>query len=261
MSAWRRFGAALAGLGTLAVFASAAEATFRLRVEDISGSVAVGVVITDGGAGDSNPQVGVITLNGSIGTFTVNVTTGLSKPVIGGVTNFGELHLNSVNVASAAGTLRITLEDTGYVFGSDGALVALGSVVGNLTGSAGSLVTFNTWVNPLDLVPAFGPDTFPPGPLPTIGAVPSGSLAAFGPAGVSFGPGVYSATGSTPFTKSGPYALFSQATLFFTGSGIAGFGLYTSTQSIPEPASLVLLGSGLIVAGVWGYRRSRRSNK
>src|SRR5262245_33320809 len=94
-----------------AFFGSSAFAQFRLRIEDVTNSV--GVVITDNGANDSAPAIGQITFNGSIGTnFTVNVTTGLSKPIIGTGTA-GQIDLNSVNVASTGpGVLRITLEDT-----------------------------------------------------------------------------------------------------------------------------------------------------
>src|SRR5262245_17805634 len=82
---------------------------FRLRLEDFS--TGSGVVITDNGVGDINPLAGAVTYSGSINGFLVNVTTGISKPLIGGVNNYAELDLNSVNVQfTGAGKLRITLE-------------------------------------------------------------------------------------------------------------------------------------------------------
>jgi hypothetical protein len=78
----------------------------RLRLEDISSGSGSGVVVTDGKAGDTNPLTGVITYLGSINNnFLINVTTGISKPVIGGVNNYAELDLNSVNVQRTSDTV------------------------------------------------------------------------------------------------------------------------------------------------------------
>jgi len=133
----------LAAFIVLMLFGTVAQASplFRLRLED-SGT-GQGVVITDNGAGDTSASSGVITFNGSVGSFIVNVTTGLSKPLIGGTNNYAELDLNSVNVrVSGPGSLRITLEDGGYTLGPDGPL-SVGSLVGGtLNATAGSNVSF-----------------------------------------------------------------------------------------------------------------------
>src|SRR5262245_28650904 len=152
---------------------------FRLRVEDISTGIGIGVVVTDGEDGDINPLTGVITYSGAINNdFLVNVTTGVSKPVIGGVNNYAELDLNSVNVqVGRAGTLRITLEDTGYTSGPDGELSAVGAVGGTLIAAPGSTATFQSWVNPSDLVPWLGLDASSPKGLSSIGDIPVGSVA------------------------------------------------------------------------------------
>jgi hypothetical protein len=70
-----------------------------------------------------SPLAGVILYSGAINGFIFSVTTGISQPLIGGVNNYAELDLNSVNVqVASAGTLRITLEDSGYTFGPNGEL-------------------------------------------------------------------------------------------------------------------------------------------
>ena len=237
-------------LGTSGAYADG----FRLRLEDFG--TGNGVVITDNGAGDINPLAGAVTYLGSLNGFTINVTTGLSKPIIGGVNNYAELDLNSVNVRfTGAGKLRITLEDTGYTSGPDGATTAVGLVGGTMTAPTGSTVTFQSWVNPDDLVPDLGADASSPGALTPIGTIPAGSVALWSGNGMTFGPGAFSDTASQGFTHSGAYSLFTQATLDFTGAGMVSFDSNLST--VPEPASLLLLSSGLAGMGLWGRKRRK----
>ncbi|HVL02566.1 MAG TPA: VPLPA-CTERM sorting domain-containing protein [Dongiaceae bacterium] len=68
------------------------------------------ITIYDGTGSDLNGVNGVITYSGSVGNFIVNVTTGISKPVIGPA----QLDLNSINVSGAAGTLLVSISDTGF---------------------------------------------------------------------------------------------------------------------------------------------------
>jgi hypothetical protein len=240
-------------VGVLCASAAYAD-SFRLRLEDLG--TGTGVVVTDGGAGDFNSLAGAITYSGPVNSFVVNVTTGISKPVIGGVNSYAELDLNSINVQVAyAGTLRITLEDSGYTLGPYGELSAVGAVGGTLIAMAGSTATFQSWVNPDNLVPDLGPSVSYPGVLPSIGATPAKSVAVWSDGPVTFGPGAFSSTDSESFVHSGPYALFTQATLNFTGPGIVSFDQHLST--VPEPTSLLLLGSGLAGLGLWGRRKKK----
>src|SRR5687768_9533577 len=61
------------------------------------------VTVSDGGVGDLAPQPGAVVLLSPLGAaWSVNVTTGLSNPMIGSATQ-PQLDLNSVNVTSVGG--------------------------------------------------------------------------------------------------------------------------------------------------------------
>lgn len=98
-------------LGALA--APQAQAAFVMILDDPNDAFS-SVMITDGTGGDLNGVNGVITFSGVVGAFTVNVTTGISKPVVGP----GQLNLNSINVSGSAGTLLVSISDTDFLQGS-----------------------------------------------------------------------------------------------------------------------------------------------
>jgi len=58
------------------------------------------------------------------------------------------------------------------------------------------------------------------------------------------------------FTKtSGPYSLTTTANLTLSGGGIANFSAHENVTSVPEPNSLVLLGSSLLLFAGLGFKR------
>jgi hypothetical protein len=63
--------------------------------------------------GDVNPMVGAVTFLGSVGTFLLNVGTGITKPILGSALN-PSMDLNSVDVSSASETHSLVVEFSGF---------------------------------------------------------------------------------------------------------------------------------------------------
>lgn len=82
-----------------------------------------------------NGTSGVVAWQGSVGAWKVNVTTGLSKPIVGPA----RLELTSVNVSNllgSTGTLTIKHTDTGFTLGGGGYMEMGGVTAGTLTYAA-----------------------------------------------------------------------------------------------------------------------------
>jgi hypothetical protein len=184
------------------------------------------VSVLDGGAGDINAATGAITYYGSIGNFSMNVTTGLSKPVIGGVNN-PKLDLNSINVSSSGGgTLTIRLTDDG--FGSSG-YPGWETLIGGVTGGTISLVSSYTL------------DGGTEQEISNLGPFSAGAFSA----------SVHQFTG----ILTGSYSLSLAATIVHSSAANSSFN--AEIQPNPEPSTLALLGAAAV--GFAALRRRRRA--
>lgn len=177
-------------------------------------------------AADSHPDVGLIMFIGSVGSFSANVATGTSKPIISAPTL---LDLNGVHVSSAPGTLEITLTDTDYLLNSQPGHTSFITAIGGITDG---LLEAQEWID-LNNQP-FGMG-LSPGLLGT------------------FGPGVFSATeGLGLELGTGPFSLTKQVRITHTGRNqITSFNL---AAQVPEPTTLALMVIGLAGLGFAGRR-------
>ena len=188
------------------------------------------VTVTDNGVGDSNSLVGFINYSPIVSpfaNFAAAVSLGTTKPLIGSA-DAPHLDLASVNVNSygaSADMLTIKFTDTDF---TDLAPVATGfmSEIGGVTNGT---VTYATYFDNSNA--AFGTATL----LSNLGSFSGGA----------FSSSAYASLASLSPAPAGPYSL----TLVTTVAHSAGMGKITSynaSVSVPEPGTLLLLGSGML---------------
>jgi len=177
------------------------------------------VSVFDGGPGDICPAAGCVSFFASLGVWTVNVSTGLSASPI------PSMDLNSIDQSTGAGTLKILLGDTDFTLGAGPHQVALGSAIG---GTTAGLVTWHSGLNDSNINPV------------TSCCDQTGTL--YGP----LGPGAFSQTNLDNYTADGTFALALEVNITHTGAGVTSFDY---EGKVPEPATLLLLGFGLVAAG------------
>jgi hypothetical protein len=187
---------------------------------------ALSAICAGGGTatGDLSGTGGVVTSSVSVGNFTLNITTGASNfaPTI--------MDLNDISGSNAAGgDLTIQFSETGF---ADITGVNM-KFAGTLDAPAGSTVSVANW---------FGSSNT----LFSLGTL----LGSFG----AFGPGAFSQTQVAGLPGSpNPFSLTQVLTIHSTGSLL--YSGDASMSPVPEPATMVLLGTGLLAA----FRARRKS--
>jgi hypothetical protein len=232
----RKYLIAIALLGGLGLFMpDTASADLLIRLSDgvnpdviVLDNAGAAVASTGGNVSthaDINPLAGVVTFSGNIGNFIVNVTTGLSKPVIG-----QRLDLNSVQVTSGAGggTMTLQVTDTGFTLSPGGLKLALGGTTDGSVSFSGAGDAGNA--------------EFGAGPGPALGP---------------FGPGAFSGTVIAAGAGTAPYSMTLTAVIVHGTGDSTSFDAELSP--VPEPSSLVLVATGLTFFGGTFWRRRRKA--
>lgn len=219
----------------LALFAPAANAAMVLQLND---GVAPTVTITDGGAGDLDAAAGVILFSGSVGSFNVNFSSGISTST----PDIAELTMSSSVNSLTGGTLSILLTDTGFLAPAGDALAV--SLAGTFTNGT---VAFQSYIDNTDMglqtdqLANFGPFVSD-GSLQSLSSPAQGGLIVTSP----------------PFSLSWA-AQITQAPGGFTPSLTATVNVSSApvaSSPIPEPSAALCFGLGGLLVGGAIRRRS-----
>jgi hypothetical protein len=189
------------------------------------------VTVADQGVGDINPTVGAVTFSGALGDFIVNVTTGLSKPLLG-TADSPWIDLNSVNVTNLGfglETMLVSVTDTGFT--TTGPLTLVSSIGGTQSGPALTLQTF------LDA-----------------GNIPFGTATALG--SLTFTTTPFSGSVVANLIATAPFSLTETVSFSLPGLSVTTFD---AEVRVPQPGTLGTLGAGLLLLAFLGRRYRRCS--
>jgi len=191
----------------IAVFAgsfSNAFATLQLRLSD--GTPAGTVLVADGDPADSNPELGAVLYNGPVGAnWTVNVSSGVSKPVVGNAL-VPYMDMGTLNFSSQSpGSLSVEVTDTGFV--------ANGAASVEIGGTTHGTVTLRTWADGGNS--PFGKSTL---------------ITSQGP----FGPPAFDGSATGTVQPGSPYSLTLEAVIDHPISGVTGFNAELKVTPPPE---------------------------
>lgn len=252
----RRLGVLLIlGLALMLGHSPTAAASMILTLDDPAVGIGVPDVIIQDGTAAGVPVLslgglltthadgaldGFITFTGGVGVWGINVTTGISKPVLGGPL-VAQMDLNNVSVTSAggAGTMVLSLTDTDFLLPPIAASTVLTNKIG---GTTQGTVTADGYLDPANA-------EFGIAPIPPVVNISQGP----------FG-GAYSDASSVVISPAvvGAFSLTEIVTIVHTAAGQVSSFDKEITALVPEPASMLLMGSGLLSLAAFYRRKTKR---
>ena len=179
------------------------------------------IFVADGSGFDSNPTLGAITFNGVIGIWDINVSTGLTKPIIGSPSD-PQMDLNSIDHSTGPGFLKITFVDYGFTATS-------GSVVADIGGTqANGNARFRVFQD-MNLLTDSGTLTGTP----------------------------YTSSRSAPLSGLSPYSLTEEVVINHTAAGTTSWDAALSVTPVPEGDAIFAMAGLAIVTGAYALRRRK----
>jgi hypothetical protein len=233
---------AVAAVGGMFLLATASN-IYAVPTLSFSVDGGAAVVCADGASCDLSTTSGVVMVSNTFsGDYAVNITTGITKPVLPGAT----MDLNNVTIttlAPGAHTLQIMFSETGFTIPSTGAATSsgtasFGGTLQNLFGPSASTVSASAYFSSSNTL--FGLGTL----IGTSGTIPA--------------TGAFASNFTGPGPSSGTFSLTQVLNLSTTGPGTVFSGDFSLAVN-PEPSSLVLMSSVLLFALAAARLKLRRS--